>query len=1061
MTNQPSPIRIRKLPLRRIIRLSILLPFLTFTVVNAQNLRFKNLSVAEGLCHPFVYNINQDKDGFIWIGTGEGLCRYDGFTFTSEVTGDSLPSEVVNASLRDSLGNLWIGYNNGQVWSYDGNYFEKHLLPVNSPTSISGLTEYKDGSIIVATQNMGLFRLRGNGKFERFTPSFSHQIISAIFVHDNLLFLGTQNGLMYYNMSNTKDTTAKAVSSIAYTKVQVIKQAFGDNSFWVGTEDAGLFLVKVENNKVVAQNVGGNKGLAYENVQDVSYDSESNLWISTYTSGLIKAKLNPHDPVKVVSFQKYDKDNGLSTNFVKSTFIDQQGNLWVGTYGSGIYLLTNIAFSFQTFDKTPLGNDILSVAINDSLLWLGGDTGLMEINQTTHKQVFYSTANGLPKDQIISLYYKNGILWVGTSNNGIYKHIVGTSRFTSFFKTDNTISNVINYLMADAENVYAATKNGIFIINIKTGSRDHYSTLKGLPHNDIEYIFLDSDNRLLFATRTNGIYEINEKGDVGEVFTVGKYELDFNSITQDKHGNIWVSTYGEGVFLLKTDTIINLTVRNGLKSNYCYSITAADSNYIWVGHRLGMSRIDINNLSISLFDANQGITGDCNQNAVKVSKSGVIYFGTSDGLVTYKKKTGSKKFTPKTNILKVFISDKEYDIRKPIVLPYSAYKLRIDYIGLNYSDPGAVKYQYKLEGYDLEWSDITSSREAVYPRVEDGNYTFMLRSYGSDGQTQATPVTFSIRIKLPVWKTWWFISLATIIIVLVVIVIIKFRERKQKQIQEYLEERLDERTREVVEQKEEIEIKNRDITDSINYAQRIQASILPPIKRLQQNFSGSFIFYQPRDIVSGDFYWFDRINENKFVIVCADSTGHGVPGAFMSMIGTTLIKDICNRSDINSPSAILAELDTELRNTLNQNLDAEKSNDGMDIIVCEIDVKTLYLRYASAMRPMIVFKDGSLIYVKGSRSSVGGQYDKDDKEFRDEGIQLDKGDLIYMFSDGYPDQFGGPVGKKFKMVRMKNLLHDIYQKPMEEQYEYVKSTFNLWKENYEQVDDVLFMGIKI
>ena len=292
-------------------------------------------------------------------------------------------------------------------------------------------------------------------------------------------------------------------------------------------------------------------------------------------------------------------------------------------------------------------------------------------------------------------------------------------------------------------------------------------------------------------------------------------------------------------------------------------------------------------------------------------------------------------------------------------------------------------------------------------------------------------------------------------------VIIKFRERKQKQIQEYLEERLDERTREVVEQKEEIEIKNRDITDSINYAQRIQASILPPIKRLQQNFSGSFIFYQPRDIVSGDFYWFDRINANKFVIVCADSTGHGVPGAFMSMIGTTLIKDICNRSDINSPSAILAELDAELRNTLNQNLDAEKSNDGMDIIVCEIDVKTLYLRYASAMRPMIVFKDGSLIYVKGSRSSVGGQYDKDDKEFRDEGIQLEKGDLIYMFSDGYPDQFGGPVGKKFKMVRMKNLLHDIYNKPMEEQYEYVKSTFNLWKENYEQVDDVLFMGIKI
>jgi serine phosphatase RsbU (regulator of sigma subunit) len=179
------------------------------------------------------------------------------------------------------------------------------------------------------------------------------------------------------------------------------------------------------------------------------------------------------------------------------------------------------------------------------------------------------------------------------------------------------------------------------------------------------------------------------------------------------------------------------------------------------------------------------------------------------------------------------------------------------------------------------------------------------------------------------------------------------------------------------------------------------------------------------------------------------------------MIGTTLLKDICMRKDINSPSAILAELDHELRATLNQNIDAEQSNDGMDIIVCEIDVRSNYLRYASAMRPMIVYRNGDQVYIKGSRSSVGGQYDKEDKVFKDEGIQLSKGDLIYMFSDGYPDQFGGSVGKKFKMMRLKNLLRDINQKPMEEQYEYVKSTFNLWREDFEQVDDVLFMGIKI
>jgi serine phosphatase RsbU (regulator of sigma subunit) len=179
------------------------------------------------------------------------------------------------------------------------------------------------------------------------------------------------------------------------------------------------------------------------------------------------------------------------------------------------------------------------------------------------------------------------------------------------------------------------------------------------------------------------------------------------------------------------------------------------------------------------------------------------------------------------------------------------------------------------------------------------------------------------------------------------------------------------------------------------------------------------------------------------------------------MIGTTLIKDICLREETQSPSDVLKNLDNDLRLTLNQNIDAEQSNDGMDIIVCEIDINTNYLRYASAMRPMIVYKNGEQLYIKGSRSSVGGHYDKDDKVFRNEGIQLSKGDIIYMFSDGYPDQFGGPMSKKFKMVRLKNLLRDIHNKPMEEQYEYIKSTFNLWKENLEQVDDVLFMGIKL
>jgi serine phosphatase RsbU (regulator of sigma subunit) len=201
--------------------------------------------------------------------------------------------------------------------------------------------------------------------------------------------------------------------------------------------------------------------------------------------------------------------------------------------------------------------------------------------------------------------------------------------------------------------------------------------------------------------------------------------------------------------------------------------------------------------------------------------------------------------------------------------------------------------------------------------------------------------------------------------------------------------------------------------------------------------------------------------DDRFVIVCADSTGHGVPGAFMSMIGTTIIKEMIARTEVESPAHLLRMLDREIMSSLNQNIEAEQSNDGMDMIVSEINLNNLHVKISSAMRPMILYRNGEQIYVRGSRNAVGGQYEAEEKEFETNEFQLSKGDKLYMFSDGYPDQFGGPLGKKFKMVRLKNMLRDVHERPMEEQYNYIKNNFELWKEDHEQVDDVLFMGIEL
>jgi serine phosphatase RsbU (regulator of sigma subunit)/streptogramin lyase len=667
----------------------------------------------------------------------------------------------------------------------------------------------------------------------------------------------------------------------------------------------------------------------------------------------------------------------------------------------------------------------------------------------------------MPADQVTSLFEDlSGTIWIGTSRSGIYRLNANMTRVERFFLSQNSLNNMINRITGRKNELWVATNGGVFMFNTQTGESEHYTTRNQLPHNKIKDVFIDAEGEVWIASPGNGIYSVT----MNEFLKIdAPAELDFISITQDSYGDLWAVTNGDGVFQFAEDSLRYYSANDGLRNNYCYSIAEDAAGNIWVGHRLGMSRINADRTNINTYSVEQGITADCNFHAVLNNDAGKLVFGTSNGLIIYDPEADkSDTIPPMLNITSLTISDQEYDFSEAINLPYDIYKIRIDFQGINMKNPEQVYYQYKLDGYD-EWSEPTTIPYVIYSRVEDGDYTFMLKACDENGVCTENPLELGITVKIPVWKTWWFIVLMILIAISSVYGYIAYREKKQKQIQEYLQTALDERTKEVREQAQEIENKNRDITDSINYAQRIQASILPPIRKLHDAFSGSFVFYQPRDIVSGDFYWYDKVWGNKFVIVCADSTGHGVPGAFMSMIGTTLIKDICSRKGINSPAKILETLDNEVHEALNQNREAEKSNDGMDIIVAELDLNTLYLRVASAMRPVILYINGEQVYVKGSRSSVGGRFDEDidEKEFRDEGFQLSRGDLIYMFSDGYPDQFGGPLGKKFKMVRLKNLLRDIHTKPMDEQYNYIKSNFMLWKEDLEQVDDVLFMGIKV
>lgn len=270
---------------------------------------------------------------------------------------------------------------------------------------------------------------------------------------------------------------------------------------------------------------------------------------------------------------------------------------------------------------------------------------------------------------------------------------------------------------------------------------------------------------------------------------------------------------------------------------------------------------------------------------------------------------------------------------------------------------------------------------------------------------------------------------------------------------------LQKKNEEIYEQNQHIARQNKEITDSIVYARRIQHAILPPQEIITQTLSEHFILFKPRDIVSGDYYWMTQI-QNKIIITAADCTGHGVPGAFMSLLGITFLHEIVHEKQITQSDKILAELRERIIESLNKTGRTEDYKDGMDMALCVIHKDTYTLDYSGAYNPLYIIRDGELIELKADKMPVGLS-EKSHDTFTITSYILQSNDCLYMFSDGYVDQFGGPQNRKFMTKQFKELLCLIYHKPMEEQKEILDTTIETWKGTNEQIDDIIVIGLKI
>ena len=281
-----------------------------------------------------------------------------------------------------------------------------------------------------------------------------------------------------------------------------------------------------------------------------------------------------------------------------------------------------------------------------------------------------------------------------------------------------------------------------------------------------------------------------------------------------------------------------------------------------------------------------------------------------------------------------------------------------------------------------------------------------------------------------------------------------------------VEQKVIERTIEVVKQKEELSQKNKDITDSINYALRIQHTILPSDKKIKELLPESFVLYMPKDIVSGDFYWVGEVNgeigaASRVVVAVVDCTGHGVPGAFLTIVGNNLLNHIINELHITNPKDIINEMNSGIINRLAL-MDNNIVRDGMDMAVCAIDRKgnTFSLLFSGAYNPLYYVRDNQLMELPAIRYNIGSIPHEQKENVTCHTVEIKKGDMVYLFSDGYVDQMRHQTGKKFMKGRFKQLLLDIHKKPPLEQKQIMEQTHIDWKGNLFQTDDILVMGFR-
>jgi serine phosphatase RsbU (regulator of sigma subunit)/ligand-binding sensor domain-containing protein len=921
---------------------------------------------------------------------------------------------------------------------------------------------------------------------------FKDLTIKALLPYDKKILIATMEKGLYLYDFKTFDKLKTNIDKFLEEEKIVSASMMSDGNYAIGLFSSGLLIIDKLGN--VIQHLNLTTGLQNGSILSVIQDSNGNLWLATgngityilsslpvtaYSNlyGLNSAIysaffLNDHLYAASAEGLFYRKWGNNEAHLNQVETFDELGepmNIWsLDTLNNNLLAATNKGISQVVKDKIsdfklPERSAIwkfLRVNGNPYLMLAGTNKGLLVLEYKQDKLA-------LLKEKI-----KAKINSKNTSKSKMDKDVskgkwVYKSKVRGFTERCRHVEiDKNNYVwFSDKAKGIARLKP---INNFDSVSVYWYNQDKGLPKDEEMYVFLLKDQ--IFVSSEKGIFAYNSQKDVFENDVkwnplIGKGIL-ITQIVEDDKGNIWFKQQRKnrltndyifelGQLVLQDDGtyVLNKTPFYKFK-NSIYSISPLSDGNIIIGTDKGFIHYD------TKVEKDYKKTYSALIRKVElVTNDSLIFDGTfsdSSGYMSARQKA--------INICR---------------FPYKFNNIRFTFSAPYFDAPDQIMFKYYLEDNDLGWSDWKNKNFKEYSNLPAGTYVFHVKAKNIY-EVESEEAVYYFTILPPWYLTIWAIIGYGIAVILLIYGIVRLSVRRLRLQKEHLEKVVEERTAEIrmknvelEQQKEEIsaqrdeievqrdkiEEKNKNITASITYAKRIQEAMLPLRDKIDQAFDDYFILFKPRDIVSGDFYWFSTRND-KIIFTAVDCTGHGVPGAFMSMIGSEILTTIVNQG-ITMPSEILDYMNRYVRKALKQ--DQTENQDGMDMSLCTINKQEKNVEWSGAKNPLIYIQNNEIFHLKGDMQSIGGhQLSKKERQFTNNIVSYSNvPTYFYIFTDGFQDQFGGDKGRKFMVKNLKDLIFENHNKPMKEQQVILEAAVEDWKSGADQTDDILVIGFKL